>query len=161
MRRMKPFLIARRTRVMSTWAILTVMFAFAACSTSVEQRSAPGMRAEPERGMVAQVPSWSADDMQFFLHGTMSTEVLPERVLRAFVRTYPDLYPHVDSPRTSDVLRLAPPRADLTQFGLIPDPAFSWPIGVSRRPLAYLGGLSSIGINCASCHTAEIVAPGA
>ena len=26
----------------------------------------------------AQTPTWSTDDMQFFLHGSMSTEVVPE-----------------------------------------------------------------------------------
>ena len=30
-----------------------------------------------------QVPSWSADDLNVFLHGSMSTEVLPDRALRA------------------------------------------------------------------------------
>ena len=28
-----------------------------------------------------QVPTWSPDDLQFFLHGSMSTEVAPENVL--------------------------------------------------------------------------------
>ena len=31
----------------------------------------------------AQVPTWSANDLDFFLHGSMSTEVVPEKVLRA------------------------------------------------------------------------------
>lgn len=44
----------------------------------------------------AQVPKWSADDLDFFLHGSMSTEVVPERVLRAFIKTYPDLFPASD-----------------------------------------------------------------
>jgi len=30
--------------------------------------------------------------MNFFLHGSMSTEVVPEAVLRAFIKTYPDLF---------------------------------------------------------------------
>ena len=29
------------------------------------------------------VPTWSRPDMDFFLHGSMSTEMAPERVLRA------------------------------------------------------------------------------
>src|SRR5947209_8551747 len=41
----------------------------------------------------AQVPAWSEADMKFFLHGSMSTEVVPEVVLRAFIKIYPDLFP--------------------------------------------------------------------
>src|SRR5450432_648487 len=37
-----------------------------------------------------QVPNWSRQDMNFFLHGSMSTEVVPEAVLRAFIHNYPD-----------------------------------------------------------------------
>src|SRR5437879_5457203 len=81
-----------------------------------------------------QVPSWSKDDLNFFLHGSMSTEVVPESVLRAFVKTYPDLFP----------------TSDLSHLGLIPDPEFGWPIGFSRKTkVEHLGGLSAIGINCA------------
>ena len=65
----------------------------------------------------AQVPKWSANDLNFFLHGSMSTEVVPEPVLRAFIQIYPDLFP----------------RPDLTYLGLIPDPDFGWPIGFSRK----------------------------
>lgn len=32
-----------------------------------------------------QVPKWSAEDLSFFMHGSMSTEVVPESVLRAFI----------------------------------------------------------------------------
>jgi len=88
----------------------------------------------------AQVPTWTKDDIDFFLHGSMSTEVVPEAVLRAFIKTYPDLFP----------------TEDLSHLGLIPDPAFGWPIGFSREPVKHLGGLSAIGINCASCHVAQI-----
>jgi hypothetical protein len=89
----------------------------------------------------AQVPSWSQDDMNFFLHGSMSTEVIPEAVLRAFIKTYPDLLP----------------TADLSHLGLIPDPEFGWPIGLSRKSeVKHLGRLSAVGINCASCHVAQI-----
>ena len=129
------------SRFVARGRLLVLVLAFAACSASVEQRPAEVMRAEPERGMAAQVPSWSAADLQFFLHGSMSTEVVPERVLRAFIRTYPDLFP----------------RPDLGHFGLIPDPAFGWPVGFSRRPVPHLGGLSAVGVNCASCHVAELV----
>src|SRR5262245_24725927 len=89
----------------------------------------------------SQVPTWSAEDREFFLHGSMSAEFVPERVLRAFTATYPNIFP----------------RADLSHFGLIPDPAFGWPIGFSRREVAHLGGLSSLGVNCAACHFGEVV----
>lgn len=89
----------------------------------------------------AQIPKWSADDLEFFLHGSMSTEVVPERVLRAFIKIYPDLFP----------------AADLAYLGLIPDPKFGWSIGFSRKnEVKHLGGLSAVGINCASCHLAQI-----
>jgi hypothetical protein len=87
-----------------------------------------------------QVPTWSAKDMEFFLHGSMSAEVIPESVLRAFIKTYPDLF-------ASD---------DLKDVGLIPDPEFGWPIGISRANVKHLGGVPSLGINCASCHFAQI-----
>ena len=87
-----------------------------------------------------QVPTWSAKDMEFFLHGSMSAEVIPEGVLRAFIKTYPDLFA----------------TSDLTHLGLIPDPEFGWPIGISRANVKHLGGLPSLGINCASCHFAQI-----
>jgi hypothetical protein len=89
---------------------------------------------------VEQVPTWSAKDMDFFLHGSMSAEVIPESVLRAFIKTYPDLFA----------------TSDLTHLGLIPDPEFGWPIGLSRANVKHLGGLPSLGINCASCHFAQI-----
>jgi hypothetical protein len=95
----------------------------------------------PQRIAIEQVPNWSHDDMKFFLHGSMSTEIFPERVLRAFIKTYPDLFPS----------------ADLSHLGLIPDADFGWPIGISRKAeVKHLGGLSAVGINCASCHVAQI-----
>lgn len=87
-----------------------------------------------------QVPTWSQEDLDFFLHGSMSTEVFPETVVKAFLGTYPELFPG----------------GDLTVFGLVPDPAFGWPIGFSRAPVKHLGGLRSIGINCAACHFTEV-----
>ena len=54
----------------------------------------------------------------------MGTEVVPEVVLGAFIRIYPDLFPS----------------RDLSHLGLIPDPAFGWPVGFSRRPVGHLGG---------------------
>lgn len=90
--------------------------------------------------MLSQVPTWSRADLDFFLHGSMSTEMIPERVLRAFIQAYPDLFP----------------TQDLTHLGMIPDPAFGWPVGFSRRPVPHLGGLPSVGVNCAACHVAEV-----
>src|SRR2546421_11211445 len=88
-----------------------------------------------------QAPTWSKDDLNFFLHGSMSTEVVPEAVLRAFIKTYPDLFPSWD----------------LSHLGLIPDAQFGWPIGISRKAeVKHLGGLPAVGINCASCHVAQI-----
>lgn len=92
----------------------------------------------------AQVPTWSADDMQFFLHGSMSTEVVPENVLKAFRATYPDLLPG----------------RDFSAFGIIAVPGNDLPIGFSRREVPHLGGLRSLGINCASCHVAQVVPAG-
>ena len=89
---------------------------------------------------LAQVPTWSADDLKFFLHGSMSTEVVPERVLRAFIATYPELFP----------------TSDFRHLGLIPDQQFGWPIGFSRTEVKHLGNLSAVGINCASCHLAQL-----
>ncbi|MEY2487689.1 MAG: hypothetical protein QOH39_3337 [Verrucomicrobiota bacterium] len=91
-----------------------------------------------------QVPTWSEEDLKFFLHGSMSTEVIPEAVFRAFIKIYPDLFP----------------TADLTHLGLVADPAFGWPIGFSRAKVKHLGGLSAVGINCASCHFVQINSPG-
>jgi len=88
----------------------------------------------------AQIPKWSSDDLNFFLHGSMSTEVVPEPVLRAFIKTYPDLFPS----------------QDLSHLGLVPDPDFGWPIGFSRKEVKHLGGMPSLGINCASCHFVQI-----
>jgi hypothetical protein len=94
---------------------------------------------------IDQVPTWSTQDMDFFLHGSMSTEVVPEAVLRAFIKIYPDLFP----------------TSDLSHLGLIPDSAFGWPIGLSRKSVKHLGGLSAVGINCASCHIAQITSTSA
>src|SRR5438876_2421024 len=93
----------------------------------------------------ARVPNWSPDDLSFFLHGSMSTEVVPEPVLRAFIKIYPDLFP----------------RPDLAHLGLIPDSDFGWPIGFSRKQVKHLGNLPAVGLNCAACHVAEIHSPNA
>jgi len=128
--------------VLRASAVIGFVTLLAACTTSGER---PATAVRPAGDVLtAQVPTWSADDRAFFLHGSMSAEMVPERVLRAFVAVYPDLFP----------------RADLTNFGLIADPAFGWPIGVSRREVAHLGGLPSLGINCASCHVSQLTPAG-
>ncbi|HEY7218640.1 MAG TPA: hypothetical protein VH985_09630, partial [Candidatus Binatia bacterium] len=89
----------------------------------------------------AQVPSWSRDDLNFFLHGSMGTEIFPEPVLRTFIKVYPELFP----------------TSDLSHLGLIPDSDFGWPIGFSRKmSVKHLGNLPAVGINCASCHVSQI-----
>src|SRR5256885_42589 len=85
---------------------------------------------------MAQVPAWTRDDLEFFLHGSMSSEFVPEGVLRAFIKAYPDLFP----------------KDDLSHLGAVPDARFGWPIGFTRREVPHLGGLMSVGVNCASCH---------
>lgn len=123
----------RATAVVAFVALIT-----AACTASPQR---PTTSARPLADVVAaQVPAWSPADRDAFLHGSMSAEMVPERVLRAFIAVYRDLFP----------------RVDLTNFGLIADPAFGWPVGVSRRPAAHLGGTPALGINCASCHVAEL-----
>jgi len=122
---------------------IPAVFSFVSCSTSTKQ-PAPQTKATPPAPEMAQVRTWSRKDLNFFLHGSMSTEVVPETVLRAFIRIYPDLFP----------------RADLSNFGLIPDAAFGWPVGFSKTRVWHLGGLSSVGVNCAACHVGEVVPSG-
>src|SRR6266513_1900163 len=107
--------------------------------------NAGSSKKKPAPPGVEQVPTWSAEDMNFFLHGSMGTEVMPEPVLRAFIKTYPDLFP----------------TSDLSHLGLIADPQFGWPIGFSRRQVKHLADLPAVGINCASCHVAQITSTSA
>ena len=67
-----------------------------------------------------QVPSWSKDDRNFFLHGSMSTEFVPESVLRSFMNTYPELFPNDNFGLDFDVMETA-------------DVQGRWPIGFSRK----------------------------
>lgn len=131
----------RLARIVSRLGVIATLLGLASCTTVADEGPASRARGrEPAGTYAAQVPSWSRDDMEFFLHGSMSTEVIPERVLRAFVRSDPDLFP----------------RADFSHFGLIPDPAFGWPVGFSRRRVVHLGELVAVGINCAACHVGEV-----
>lgn len=87
-----------------------------------------------------QTAGWSRDDVDFFLYGSMGAEFVPDRVLRAFQKVYPDLFPG----------------PDLDSFGLLVDRVDKRPVGISLRETAHLGGLPSSGVNCSSCHMAEI-----
>ena len=92
---------------------LLILLSLIACATSTDKPAAPSSSRKPAASETAQVPTWSRLDLDFFLHGSMSTEFVPETVLRAFIRTYPDLFPSTD----------------LSHLGLISDPNFGWPIG--------------------------------
>ena len=124
------------------FAVAFVIHAALALPGLAQTESSPAAAAPlADKANNEQVPTWSADDLAFFLHGSMSTEVVPETVLRAFIMTYPELFP----------------KPDLTFLGLIPDPEFGWPIGFSRKEeVKHLGSLSAVGINCASCHVAQL-----
>ncbi len=117
-------------------SVLTVLVALADATATRTAFTVSGINR-------AQVPKWSGADLEFFLHGSMGTEVVPERVLRAFISTYPDLFS----------------KQDLSNFGLITNPTGGLPVGVSRREVPHLGRLSSIGVNCAACHVGEVHSP--
>lgn len=105
------------------------------------KRSQPFPSSEFYRVDPAQISTWSADDdVKFFVHGTMSSEFIPERVLRAFLAAYPDLYPG----------------GDLSAYGVTVRSPEDLPLGLTRRTVAHLGGQPSIGINCAACHLGEV-----
>src|SRR5919109_728406 len=125
-----------KDKVIGTTACATIL-----CALAAVLFTGPAVGSDKIDIAHQQVPTWSQDDLNFFLHGSMSTEVFPEPVLRAFIKTYPDLFP----------------TGDLSHLGLIPDPEFGWPVGFSRRSqVEHLGGMPAVGINCASCHVAQI-----
>src|SRR2546426_4136376 len=102
---------------MKTSLLVSIVIAVVAIADASAQQSK-----RTESGIdLAQVPKWSRADLDFFLHGSMSTEVVPERVLQAFMMTYRDLFPS----------------EDLSNFGLMPDPKVGLPIGVSRREVSH------------------------
>jgi hypothetical protein len=131
-------------RALPAFAALSGLIFLLSCASSHRENSViadpPPSPLKVADLALAQVPTWSQADLDFFLHGSMSTEVVPETVLRAFIRAYPDLFP----------------TANLVHLGLMPDPAFGWPVGFSRTNVPHLGGLTAVGINCASCHVGEI-----
>lgn len=126
------------TRLFRTLLVLPAGLSLISCATG--ERAGQGAEGKSAALEKVQVPTWSRPDLEFFLHGSMSTEFVPEPVLRAFIRVYPDLFPS----------------QDLSHLGLIPDPAFGWPVGFSRAPVPHLGGLSAVGVNCAACHVGEV-----
>src|SRR3977135_3453679 len=97
-----------------TWLLLLPLVLWTTNGFASETDAA---KQKPARPGMAQVPTWSQDDLNFFLHGSMGTEIFPEPVLRALIKTYPELFP----------------TSDLTHLGLIPDHDFGWPIGFSRK----------------------------
>jgi hypothetical protein len=129
-------------RTVATTAVVLALCGLISCTSEHSEFSGQTRRVSDMQETV-QVPGWSHADLHFFLHGSMSTEFVPENALRAFLRTYPDLFP----------------TDDFSNLGAIADPKFGWPIGFSRKTSAHLGGLPSIGVNCASCHVGEITPP--
>lgn len=103
--------------------IVAAVLAVAACASV--QTSRHGLDAR-------QTPGWSAGDEQDFLYGSMGNEFVPERVLRAFFRTYPDLFPG----------------GSLAAFGALPAPGREWPVGAA----AAARGATHYRARCASCH---------
>jgi len=108
-------------------------------------RGEPLPAGAPRLADPGQVDSWSSagargDDLEFFLHGTMSSEFIPERFLRAFESAHPDLFPG----------------GDLSAYGAVAEKPGELPVGFTRRTVPHLGGLPSIGINCAACHAGEV-----
>jgi len=129
----------RMNRPVCSLFTFVIALGLTSCSTPSDKSQNGSSGQKPANG-AAQAPTWSREDLDFFLHGSMSTEVVPEAVLRAFIRAYADLFP----------------KADLSNFGLIPDRTFGWPVGFSRSPVQHLGGLPALGVNCAACHVGEI-----
>ncbi|NUN50577.1 MAG: hypothetical protein HUU15_17335 [Candidatus Brocadiae bacterium] len=122
------------------------LLALASCSPSPYEDESPHTSSQWHRRFVpaSQTPDWSEADRDFFLNGSMSTEVVPEAVFRAWLESEPGLFP---SPT-------------LANFGAVEGKPGDLPIGFSRRPVAHLGGLPSLGINCAACHASEVVPAG-
>src|ERR1044071_7146657 len=106
---------------------LTVFLAALARSVATQAIEQGNVKSKTMSVARAQVPSWSEEDFNFFMHGSMSTEIIPENILRAFIGAYPDLFP----------------KEDLSNLGLIPDREFGWPLGFSRANVQHFGGLSS------------------
>ena len=126
--------------LLKTASFCLLGLALAALYGCTSNKSTTSGHPRPPGADLAQVPSWSKADMDFFLHGSMSTEIIPEKVLQAFILTYPEVFP----------------TSDFSHLGAIPDPSFGWPVGFSRTKVSHLANQPSIGINCAACHVGEI-----
>lgn len=129
----------RTLRLPVTFSAFAILLLVLACAGGARTTGSSSAQFD-----TAQVPKWSAPDLDFFLHGSMGTEVVPEVVLAAFRRTYPDLFPG----------------EGFAAFGAI-DPlpasgAAALPAGFSLRQVEHLGGLPAIGLNCAACHTTAV-----
>ena len=72
----------RRVLLVSAVLLLTLIAILAGAGLAAPTKKADSI-------WRAQVPGWSKDDLDFFLHGSMGTEVFPEPVLRAFIAAYP------------------------------------------------------------------------
>jgi mono/diheme cytochrome c family protein len=124
---------------------LCVLLVLPSCGGDREKEDGAANGASlPDSLLPEQTPGWSDADREFFLYGSMGTEVVPEAVLRAWTETEPGLFSTFT----------------LENFGAVRERADGPPIGFSRRHVEHLGGLPSIGINCASCHSSRIEAPG-
>lgn len=90
-------------RVLSAHSVVLCLIS---CTTSTDEAQGQRLKQKSVGVEMAQVPTWSRQDLDFFLHGSMSTEVVPEAVLRAFIRAYSDLFPSQDlSHLTSSPIR--------------------------------------------------------
>src|SRR5438477_11216271 len=95
-------------RIFCSAAALAILANSLSCTSHRHQISSH----KPTRAELAQAPNWTHQDLNVFLHGSMSTEFVPALVLHACIRTSPDLRPY----------------PDLNPLGLNPDLAFVWPL---------------------------------
>ena len=71
----------------SGFLALLLLALFCLLGTFPTDKSSRTSPSGTNRVALAQAPGWSPAHMQFFLHGSMSTEFVPESVLRAFIQT--------------------------------------------------------------------------
>jgi hypothetical protein len=141
-----PGTIMARMRPALARALAAVLASVAAAAIGAAPSRLAAQDAAAWQGFApTQAPTWSAADLEFFLHGSMSTEVVPERVFAAFRGIYPDLLPG----------------DGFAAFGFVAGARVGeLPVGVSRREVKHLGSLPSLGLNCAACHTTELQVQG-
>lgn len=130
----------RRAKV-SIMVLTTMMLVLASCDKE-EQRDSKEHKAQlPQHSQKEQqVPNWSKDDMEFYLHGSMGSEFLPLFAFEGFRATYPELFP----------------KGDFTEFGLLEDKSSHIAVGITVGEPKHLAGMKAFGINCAACHTTEL-----